>query len=55
MLYVRPLVNKGQKVTAVTDGMPTWVAELMVKKASVEEAIEFVTAVEKALVIPVQQ
>ena len=53
MLYVRPLVNKGQKVTAVTDGMPTWVAELMVKKPSVEEAITFVTAIEQGLVIPV--
>ena len=53
VLYVRPLVNKGQKVTAVTDGMPTWVAELMVKKPSVEEAITFVTAIEQGLVIPV--
>jgi len=54
VLYVRPLVAEGQKVTAVTDGMPTWVAEVMVKKPTIEEAIEFVTAIEQALVIPIQ-
>lgn len=26
MLYCRPLVAKGEQVTAVTDGMPTWYA-----------------------------
>ena len=24
VLYCRPLAKKGDKVTAVTDGMPTW-------------------------------
>lgn len=24
VLYCRPLASKGEKVTAVTDGMPTW-------------------------------
>lgn len=53
MLYARPLVEKGQKVTSVTDGMPTWVCELMVVKPTIEEAIEFVKAIEAGLDIPI--
>ena len=46
-------MQKGQKVTSVTDGMPTWVCEVMVVKPSVEEAIEFVKAIEAKLEIPI--
>ncbi|KAA6416926.1 MAG: glutathione synthetase ATP-binding domain [Trebouxia sp. A1-2] len=53
VLYARALVQKGQKVTCVTDGMPTWVCELMVVKPSVEEAITFVKAIDQALDIPI--
>ncbi len=53
VLYARALVQKGQKVTCVTDGMPTWVCELMVVKSSVEEAITFVKAIDQALDIPI--
>lgn len=53
VLYARALVQKGQKVTSVTDGMPTWVCELMVVKPTVEEAITFVKAIDQALDIPI--
>ena len=53
MLYARPLVAVGEKVTAVEDGMPTWVAELMVEKPTVEEAIDFVQQIERETVVPV--
>ena len=53
VLYARPLVAVGEKVTAVEDGMPTWVAELMVEKPTVEEAIEFVQQIERETVVPV--
>ena len=53
VLYARPLVQQGQKVTSVTDGMPTWVCELMVVKPTVEEAIDFVKAIESRLDIPI--
>ena len=53
VLYARPLVQAGQRCTAVTDGMPTWVAELMVTKPTVEEAIEFVKSIEQSLEIPI--
>ncbi|KAL3140541.1 hypothetical protein ABBQ32_005121 [Trebouxia sp. C0010 RCD-2024] len=53
VLYARALVKKGQKVTSVTDGMPTWVCELMVVKPTVEEAITFVKAIDAALDIPI--
>jgi len=42
VLYARSLVSPGERVVSVEDGMPTWVAELMVAKPSVEEAIAFV-------------
>jgi len=53
VLYCRPIVGKGEKVTAVTDGMPTWVAEMMVKKPSVQEAIDFVKEIEEGLQIQI--
>jgi len=53
VLYARPLVAVGEKVTAVEDGMPTWVAELMVEKPTVEEAIDFVQQIERETVVPV--
>ena len=48
----KALRSAGVRVVPCT--LPTWVAEVMVKKPSVEEAIEFVTAIEQGLVIPVQ-
>lgn len=53
VLYARPLVAVGEKVTAVEDGMPTWVSELMVEKPTVEEAIDFVQQIERETVVPV--
>ena len=53
VLYATPLAMPGQKVVGPQDGMPTWVCEFMVVKPTVEEAIEFVTAVEKSLQVPI--
>lgn len=53
VLYAHYLVQAGQKCTAVTDGMPTWVCELMVTKPSVEEAIEFIKSIEADIDIPI--
>ena len=47
VLYAHALVAPGDRVTCVDDGMPTWVAELMVAKPTVDEAIEFVQMIEK--------
>lgn len=33
----------------VEDGLPTWVCELMVVKPTVQEAIDFVQSIEKAM------
>ena len=54
VLYATPLAMPGQKVVGPQDGMPTWVCEFMVVKPTVEEAIEFVTAVEKGLQVPIE-
>ena len=49
VIYARPLVKAGQKVTCVEDGMPTWVAELMVQAPTVQQAIAFVQRIEESL------
>ena len=54
VLYATPLAAAGQKVIGPEDGMPTWVCEFMVVKPTVQEAIEFVTAVEKGLQVPIE-
>jgi carnosine synthase len=46
VIYARELVNEGDKVVSVTDGMPTWICEIAVHKRTVREAIEYVKAVE---------
>lgn len=53
VIYARPLVKAGQKVTSVEDGMPTWVAELMVQAPTVQQAISFVQRIEESLDIVV--
>ena len=53
VLYANSLVTVGQKVTSVQDGMPTWVAELMVRRPTVQDAIEFITHIEASLEIPI--
>ncbi|GBF94433.1 hypothetical protein Rsub_07247 [Raphidocelis subcapitata] len=49
VLYARPLVPAGSKVVCVEDGLPTWVCELMVVKPTVQEAIDFVKAIEEGM------
>ena len=46
VLYARPIVEAGSKVVCVEDGLPTWVCEIMVKKPTVEEAIDYVKQIE---------
>eukprot|EP00878_Enallax_costatus_P017564 GHUV01018451.1.p1 GENE.GHUV01018451.1~~GHUV01018451.1.p1 ORF type:complete len:258 (+),score=68.58 GHUV01018451.1:84-857(+) len=53
VLYARPLVQAGDKVVCVEDGLPTWVCELMVVKPTVQEAIDFVKLIEQELDIPI--
>lgn len=50
VLYVRPLVDAGAKVVSVTDGMPTWVCEIMVQHpTSTQAAIDRVNQIEQAI------
>ncbi|KFM27308.1 Carnosine synthase 1 [Auxenochlorella protothecoides] len=50
VLYVRPLVEAGAKVTCVEDGMPTWVCEIMVQHpTSTQAAIDYVNQIEAAI------
>jgi adenylosuccinate synthase len=52
-LYIRALVDEGQKVVCVEDGMPTWMYEMMVTKPTVEEAIEYIKSIEEAVEVPI--
>ena len=49
VVYCRPLVEAGEKVTAIEDGMPTWIYEVLVTKPSIEGAIQFVKGIEAAI------
>ena len=46
MLYARPLINAGDKCVCVDDGLPTWIGEMMLAHAPVDEAIEIIKAIE---------
>lgn len=48
VVYARPLIEAGAKVVSSKDGLPTWIAEVMVtKNTGVEEAIDFVNEVRR--------
>lgn len=47
VLYARPLVAAGQKCTCVDDGMPTWLAEIMVSMRPVQVAIDWIQKMEQ--------
>ncbi|KAK9918865.1 hypothetical protein WJX75_007641 [Coccomyxa subellipsoidea] len=47
VVYARAIVEKGAKVVCVEDGLPTWVAELMVWDPDVNKAIAHVLEIEK--------
>lgn len=46
VIYANVLVKRGQKVVCVEDGLPSWVAEMMVTCTSIERAIELVKEME---------
>ena len=46
VVYARPLVRAGERVTSVEGGLPTWVAEVMVTKPHLDAALDFVRRVE---------
>eukprot|EP00955_Chlamydomonas_euryale_P111973 366101-Chlamydomonas_euryale.AAC.13 len=52
-LYARPLVKPGHKCVCVDDGLPTWIAELMVVKPTVREAIDFIQKAAASLQVPI--
>lgn len=49
VVYCRPLVEPGEKVVAIEDGMPTWIYEVLVTRPTIDDAIKFVNDVEKAI------
>ena len=41
VLSVEKLVSVGDAVVGVDDGMPTWIADIVVEKPTAEEAIKY--------------
>ena len=54
VLYCRPLVQAGDHVVSVNDGLPTWVYEMMVTRPDIHEAIEYVKSIEQQVSIPIE-
>lgn len=54
VVYARPLVAEGGQVVGPDEGMPTWVADIMVCKQDGEEALEYVLALSDSLVVGVE-
>lgn len=56
VLYARALAEPGSKVVCSSDGLPTWVCELMVTRPSVDEAIEYVKKMEEEIqeIMPIE-
>lgn len=53
VVYCRPLANVGAKLIGPGDGFPSWIAEVMVRKGTPQEAVEFVQAVHDDMVASV--
>lgn len=49
VVYCRPLVEAGDKVVAIEDGMPTWIYEVLVTRPNIDNAIKFVNDIERAI------
>lgn len=47
VLYAKSIVKAGGAVVSVADGLPTWVAEVMVERSPVEEAIKWIQEIEQ--------
>merc|ERR1711959_142261 len=52
VVWAKPLVRPGDEVVGPSEGLPTWVCDLLVTKATVKEALEFLHQIEEDL--PVQ-
>ena len=54
VLYAKPLVKEGDAITAPSEGLPTWVADVMVAKDTPQEALDYVLHLSESLNIPMQ-
>jgi carnosine synthase len=53
VVYAKPLVKEGEYITGPADGMPTWVADIMVSKPKAQEALQYVLKLSESLSLPV--
>ncbi len=54
VLYAKPLVKDGDAITAPADGLPTWVADVMVARDTPQAALDFVQELSASLDIPMR-
>ena len=50
---VEEFVGPGDRVVGIEDGMPTWIADVTVKKANSHEALAYVQKIEQEMVQPI--
>mmetsp|Transcript_18702 Transcript_18702/g.62718 ORF Transcript_18702/g.62718 Transcript_18702/m.62718 type:complete len:586 (+) Transcript_18702:40-1797(+) len=54
VVYAKPLVQPGDEIVGPEEGMPTWVADIMVSKPTRAEALDFVLKLSQSLEIPIE-
>jgi carnosine synthase len=53
VVYSKALVREGEYITGPEDGMPTWVADVMVSKPNANEALQYVLKLSETLNVPI--
>ena len=54
VIKVEPFVSAGDKVVGFEDGMPNWICDIMVKKATAEEALAYVKKLDAEFKQPIK-
>lgn len=54
VVYAKPLVKEGDIIVGPEEGMPTWVADIMVSKQEAEQALEYVLSLSESLTVGVE-
>jgi carnosine synthase len=53
VVLVEALAKPGDRVVCIQDGMPTWIADIIVEKATAEEALEYVQKIAEEMDQPI--
>lgn len=54
VVYAKPLVAVNDIIVGPEEGMPTWIADIMVSKGTAEEALEYVLNLSQNVDVPIE-